>query len=86
MCGVDVRVVDLRGNGRFSPQSPRLNALSDVSIAACTGYGRVAVSDPYVVMAAESDVGFGRVCGTEKRREVLNRLPAGDILLRDIYR
>lgn len=43
--GVDVRVVDRSGRGRFKPQSPRYNADGVVAMACWMGYGSVAVSE-----------------------------------------
>ena len=84
MCGVDVLVVDLSGSGLFRPQSPLPKELSDVSTAACTGYGRVAVSELEVVLALRSAVGFGSCGGKENSLEFLSRFAVGDNRLIDI--
>ena len=84
MVGVDVRVVDFRGRGLLRPQSPLPNDESGVSIAACVGYGRVAVSDSKFAVAVRSELGLGSGGGSEKSLEFLRRLAVGDSLLIDI--
>ena len=45
--GVEDLVVDFKGNGRLNPQSPLPREDCGVSIEACVGYGRVAVSESW---------------------------------------
>ena len=71
MVVVPVPFVDFRGNDRLKPQSPRAHELGGVSMAACVGYGCVAVSE---VSAA----GRGRGGGRENNREFLSKMAAGD--------
>ena len=79
--GVEDRVVDLTGSGRFSPQSPLPRADSVVSIAACMGCGSVEVSEFVVAFALISEfIGRGKGGGNEKSREVLSRFAVGDSL------
>lgn len=82
--GVEVLVVDFRGKARLRPQSPLPSEDCVVSIAACVGYGVVAVSESRVEIAEKSGLGRGRGGGREKSLDVLNRLAVGDSLCRDI--
>ena len=82
--GVEVLVVDFKGNGLFSPQSPRPRDESVVSMAAWVGYGRVAESDSKFEDAIRSELGLGRGGGNENSLEVLRRLAVGDSLLVDM--
>lgn len=81
MVGVEVLVVDFSGSGRFKPQSPLEREDWVVSIAACVGYGSVAVSDSEIGPAVKSWLGRGRGGGSEKSLEFLSRLAVGDSLL-----
>ena len=78
--GVDVFVVDLRGNGRFKPQSPFESEEGGVVIVRWVGYGKVAVSELKVTVEVNSAAGFGRGAGIENSRDALSRAPPGDIL------
>jgi len=78
MIGVEVRAVDLRGNERLSPQSPLASDAGVVSIAACIGYGRVAVAESNRWDAVRVALGRGSGGGNENNREFLKRFPVGD--------
>ncbi len=78
MIGVEVRAVDLRGNERLSPQSPLASDAGVVSIAACVGYGRVAVAESNRWDAVRVALGRGSGGGKENNREFLKRFPVGD--------
>ena len=56
-----------------------------VSIAACVGYGRVAVSESKFAVAVKSEVGLGSSGGSENSLDVLSRLAVGDMRLRAIF-
>lgn len=57
-----------------------------VSIAACVGYGVVAVSESKFEIAERSGAGRGRGGGMEKSLDVLRRFAVGDSLRKDIVR
>lgn len=78
MVGVEEFVVDLSGSGRFNPQSPRDREDDVVSIAACVGYGRVAVSDSEIGPAVKFVLGRGSGGGNEKSLEFFRRLAVGE--------
>ncbi len=78
MIGVEVRAVDLRGSERLSPQSPLASDAGVVSIAACVGYGRVAVGESNRWDAVKVALGRGSEGGNENSREFLKRFPVGD--------
>lgn len=78
MIGVEVRAVDLRGNERLSPQSPLASDAGVVSIAACVGYGKVAVAESNRWDAVKVALGRGSGGGNENNREFLKRFPVGD--------
>ncbi len=82
--GVEVLVVDFKGNARFRPQSPLASDDCVVSIAACVGYGVVAVSELKFEIAERSGVGRGRGGGREKSLDVLRRFAVGDNFRKDI--
>lgn len=86
MVGVEVVVVDFRGSGLLSPQSPRPRDDGVVSMAARVGYGRVAVSDSKFADAVRSELGLGSGGGKENSLDVLRRLAVGDSLFMDILR
>jgi len=78
--GVEVFVVDRRGNGRFKPQSPLESEDGGVVMVKWVGYGRVAVSELNVAVEDRSPIGRGRGGGIENNREALKRAPPGDTL------
>lgn len=78
MEGVEDSVVDLSGSGRFKPQSPRDRDDDVVSIAACVGYGSVAVSDSEIGPAVRLVLGGGRGGGKENNLECFRRLAVGE--------
>ena len=84
MVGVEDLVVDFSGKGLFRPQSPLPKEESVVSMAACVGYGVVAVLESKFEVAVRSELGLGSGGGKEKSREFLSRLAVGDNLLIDM--
>lgn len=77
-------MVDFNGRARFRPQSPLASDDWVVSIAACVGYGVVAVSESKFAIAENSGAGRGRGGGTEKSLDVLRRFAVGDSFRKDI--
>ena len=68
--GVEVFVVDRKGNARLRPQSPRCRDAQGVAIERWMGYGSVALSD--------RNSGRGNGGGTENIRDERRRAPPGD--------
>lgn len=73
-------MVDRRGKGRFSPQSPFESEEGGVVIVRCVGCGKVAVSELYVADESKSVAGLGRGAGIENNREARRSAPPGDTL------
>lgn len=78
--GVEVFVVDRRGNGRLNPQSPLARDDGSVVIERCVGCGRVAVSELNIAVTERSPIGRGNGVGIEKTLDALKRAPPGDTL------
>lgn len=72
-------VVDLRGRGRFKPQSPRCRDVPVVVMAWWVGKLWVAVSDLMAPSLVWGGVGSG--VGSENIRDVRRSAPPGDTLL-----
>ena len=83
--GVDDLAVDLRGSGRFKPQSPRARPDSVVSIEACVGKGNVALSDVEFGARPSSDTGLANGGGNENSRELFSKEAVGESLRADIW-
>lgn len=70
----------LEGRERLSPQSPRDKDTGVVVMAACVGYGKVAVSESNMAANPRGRDGLGSGGGNEKSLEFLRRLAVGDSL------